>query len=182
MIIAFSYGVWCYSTNIEVYAPSILFSLLVLLRLSRKELSHNDILAISGLHILAILFHQVNVLLTPVIILYIIRGRDVKWRAIILYLIPTAFIVLASYIFAAWFYADERSFNGITKWTLFYATELDYWHPFSFDTFPYVVTGLGHAFIGAHFVFRISSLSNKLTGGMSEHSLSDELYLSLFFE
>lgn len=212
IIIAFSYGVWCYSTNIEVYAPSILFSLLVLLRLSRKELSRLDLIIISGLHITAILFHQVNVLLTPVIVLYILKSyRDLnlklsseihsqgmdelknkrfsdretnqsiqtsKWAAVALYLIPTTLVVLASYIMAAWFYADEKTLSGITRWTLFYATELDYWHPFSYNTFPYVVTGLAHAFIGAHFVFRIPALTDKLTGGMSEHSLSDELYLS----
>jgi hypothetical protein len=178
VIIAFSYGVWCYSTNIEVYAPSILFSLLVLLRLSRKEIANFDLWVISGLHILATLFHQVNVLLTPIIVLYILKSHDAKWRAAALYLIPTTFFVLASYILAAWFYADERSLSGIFKWTLFYATELDYWHPFSLNTLPYVATGLAHAFIGAHYVFRLPFLADKLTGGMSEHSLSDELYLS----
>ncbi len=178
VIIAFSYGIWCYSTNIEVYAPSILFSLLVLLRLSRKEIANYDLWVISGLHILAILFHQVNVLLTPVIVLYLVKLNESKWRGVAYYLIPTTFIVLASYMLAAWFYADERSLSGITKWTLFYATELDYWHPFSYNTIPYVATGLAHAFIGAHYVFRIPSLSEKLTGGMSEHSLSDELFLS----
>lgn len=178
VIVAFSYGVWSYSTNIEVYAPSILFSLLVLLRLSKKEITNYDLLVISGLHILAILFHQVNVLLTPVIVFYIFKLHDSKWRAVALYLIPAILIVLTSYIIAAWFYADEKSLNGIMRWTLFYATELDYWHPFSYNTLPYVLTGLGHAFIGAHFVFRIPSLADKLTGGLSEHSLSDELFLS----
>lgn len=178
VIIAFSYGVWSYSTNIEVYAPSILFSLLILLRLSRKEITNYDLLVISALHILAILFHQVNVLLTPVVLLYVLKIQAPKWRSVSLYLVPTTFIVLVSYIIAAWFYADERSLNGITRWMLFYATELDYWHPFGYDTIPYVVTGLAHAFIGAHYIFKIPSLSDKLTGGMSEHSLSDELYLS----
>ncbi|MGZ5253369.1 MAG: hypothetical protein ACXWV4_03340 [Flavitalea sp.] len=185
VIIAFSYGVWCYSTNIEVYAPSILFSLLVLLRLSRKELTRPDLYVIAGLHILAILFHQVNVLLTPVIIVYVLRSFNASQsngisgkKAVVLYLVPTTLIVLATYILTASFYADEKSLSGIIKWTLFYATELDYWHPFSYDTLPYVITGLAHAFIGAHFVFRIPFLSDKLTAGMSEHSLSDELYLS----
>ncbi len=176
-IIAFSYGMWAYSTNVEVYAPSILFCMLVLLRITRKDLKLIDCWYIALLHITAILFHQVNVLLTPVICyaLYT-RFENHKITRTLQYLFATSIPVILIYVSIAW-YVGERNPASMIRWTLFYATELDYWKEFSFQSILYVATGLAHAFVGAHFVFRLPFIAPGLQNGLSSHSLQDEFFL-----
>jgi hypothetical protein len=176
-IIAFSYGVWAYSTNVEVYSPSILFCMLLLLRITRKELKPLDCWYIALLHIAAILFHQVNVLLTPVVVFAIYNSFETgKLKRSLQFLFATAIPVIVIYASIAW-YIGKHDLPSVIRWILFYATELDYWKELSLQSIFYVATGLGHAFIGAHFIFRMPSLTGKFQESLSSHSLQDELFL-----
>jgi|ADGO01.1.fsa_nt_gi hypothetical protein len=61
-VIAFSYGMWFYSVNIEVYAPPMFFLLAALYILSDPAFGQRDVWKVALLHSAAILFHQVHIL------------------------------------------------------------------------------------------------------------------------
>ena len=65
---AFSFGIWFYSANIEVYMPSLFFMLLILYKLTSDTFNNKTLYIVILLHVLAILFHQVNIIFTPVIL------------------------------------------------------------------------------------------------------------------
>src|SRR5206468_3629262 len=72
---AFSFGMWFYSTNIEVYMPPLFFLTLSLYYLSKPVVTKKDFYAVIVFHVLAILFHQANILFTPIIVWRIWRER-----------------------------------------------------------------------------------------------------------
>lgn len=178
-VIAFSYGVWCYSTNVEVYAPSIFFSLLILYILSGENLEKKSVFRISFLHIIAILFHQVNVLLYPVILLVLFSRLDKKdfLRRGLQYTLITGLLTLGIYIAAGVLFAGKMNPSTLWTWMTYYATEQDYWHPPGVSSLLYAATGFGHAFIGGHFVFRMPVTERMLSEGLSNHGLTDESFL-----
>jgi hypothetical protein len=61
-VIAFSYGLWSYSTNIEVYAPPTFFSLLVLYTITSPVVNNSKLLQAALYMAFAILLHQVHVI------------------------------------------------------------------------------------------------------------------------
>ena len=178
-VIAFSYGVWCYSTNVEVYAPSIFFSLLILYILSGENLRKNSVYRISVLHIIAILFHQVNVLLYPVILLVLFSRLDRKdfFRQGLQYTLITGLLTLGMYIIAGVLFAGKENSSTLWTWMTYYATEQDYWHPPGISSLLYAMTGFGHAFIGGHFIFRMPVTGRMISEGLSSHGLTDEAFL-----
>src|SRR5215213_1011744 len=71
----FSYGIWFYSVNVEVYMPALFFTLLALYILGKKEWTSRQVWLTALVHSLAILFHQMNILLVPVILYKIYSQR-----------------------------------------------------------------------------------------------------------
>ena len=74
--IAFSFGTWFYSVNIEVYAPPVFFMLCALYVITNKDFHRRQVVSVAVLQSLAILFHQLNVLFVLVVIYWIITRRD----------------------------------------------------------------------------------------------------------
>jgi hypothetical protein len=62
-------------------------------------------------------------------------------------------------------------------WIRGYTLKSGYWFPLAFSTFFHVMVGLGHAFFGAHYIFRISFLEAAMKRIFYYHSLDDEAYL-----
>jgi uncharacterized integral membrane protein len=100
-VIAFSYGAWFYSVNVEVYTPPLFFLLTSLYVITRKAPRKNDIWLIALLHSLAILFHQVNVLFGFVILqwIYVNRKNFPIGTSFLKYFITGFVIVGAVYFF-----------------------------------------------------------------------------------
>lgn len=178
-VIAFTYGMWFYSVNIEVYAPPMFFLLAALYKLSDQNFSQRDVWKVALLQSAAILFHQVHILFS-VTILYILwkyRKKISITKAVAQYAAIGIVLVGGAYFIIGWMVEGQNSFAKWMQWLQGYAGGNDYWQSLNAKTPLYVATGLSHAFIGGHFIFRLPGMSDYLAKAASGHSLSDELYL-----
>lgn len=178
-VIAFSFGPWFYSTNIEVYAPPIFFLVMALYIISKPQLQKNEVLKIVLLQILAILFHQVHVLFTPVILVSLWQQRKTLplIPALLKYAIAGVVIVGGAYFIVGWVILEENSVTKWMNWLEGYAQQEAHWKPLNSKTPFLVATGYSHAFIGGHFVFKLPPVEQYLNTHLSTHSLGDEMYL-----
>lgn len=178
-VIAFSYGMWFYSVNIEVYAPPMFFLLAALYKLSDRGFAQRDVWKVALLQSAAILFHQVHILFT-ITILYILWQQRKKinlTKSVLQYAAIGIVLVGGAYFIVGWMIEGQNSFARLFIWLQGYAGGNDYWQSPGIKTPVYVATGLSHAFIGGHFVFRLPGIDSYLAKAAGEHSLSDELYL-----
>lgn len=179
-VIAFSYGMWFYSVNIEVYATPMLFLLACLYVLTKPDLTRKDILIAAVLHSLAIMFHQLHALFTPVLLYVIWRQRaTIKFiPAALQYALTGIVLVGGAYFIMGWMVAGRNSFETWFEWMRGYTGKTLYWQPLGLKTPGRVITGFSHAFVGGHFVFRIPGLSDYMEKSFAAHSLHDELFLA----
>jgi len=179
-IIAFSYGVWFYSVNIEVYMPPLFFIVCCLYFITKKEMDISDVRKIALLHCLAILFHQVNILFAVVVIWAIIINRkNVKvFSALAQYCLIGIIVAGGMYFLAGWFFEGHSSVAQWMRWVEGYTVGHGYWQPLSINTPVRVFTGFSHAFIGGHFVFQIPAVEHALQHSFRDHGLTDEIFLA----
>lgn len=176
---AFSFGIWFYSTNIEVYMPSLFFLLLILYKITTREFSKTTLYVVVFLHILAILFHQVNFIFTPVILwkLWQSRKEIPVTRSVGIYGLIGGGFVLSAYFLAGWVLLKHNSTNDFISWIRGYSSQPAYWFPLSPQTAVNAAVGFGHALIGAHFVFKVSFIEDYINSKFFYHSLDDETFL-----
>lgn len=178
--VAFSYGFWFYSANIEVYAPPIFFILCALFIMSKPELSRTDWFKVIALHILAILFHQINILFAAVILFRFWTDRKKlslpRWLAI--YVGSGMLFVGGAYFVVGWIVEKQNTMTAWVAWLKGYAGASTYWHKLDSNTPIDVGYGFAHAFIGGHYVFQLPSVKQMLKNTLPNHSLSDELFLA----
>ncbi|MBN3039762.1 MAG: DUF2723 domain-containing protein, partial [Candidatus Omnitrophica bacterium] len=87
MSLLFSLGFWRLSTQIETYIPSLAFLSLMMLTISSKDrmLNTNQLLMIAFLQVLAVLYHQMNILFfIPLIIYFFTFQRNKTKKALII--------------------------------------------------------------------------------------------------
>jgi hypothetical protein len=178
-VIAFTYGFWFYSSNIEVYAPPMFFLLAALYKLSDRNFSQRDVWKVALLQCAAILFHQIHILfsITLLYALWKYRHKIKLVPALLQYAVMGIVLVGGAYFIVGWIIEGENSMDKWIGWLQGYAKGDAYWQPMSAKTPMYVATGLSHAFIGGHYIFRLPGINTYLESAASEHSLSDELYL-----
>lgn len=178
-VIAFSYGMWFYSVNIEVYAPAMFFLLAALYKLSDPNFSQRDVVEVVLLHCAGILFHQIHILftITVLIIIWQHRKKINLTRALLQYVAIGIVLVGGAYFIVGWMVEGQNTVARFVYWLQGYAAGDSYWRGLHNNTPVHVATGLSHAFLGGHFVFRLPGAVdyiNKATGG---RSLTDEQYL-----
>jgi hypothetical protein len=180
LLIAFSFGMWFYSVNVEVYMPPLFMILCCLYVMTRQQAKNADVVAVAIFHSIAILFHQVNVLFLPVAI-YWIYARKVNLnltRSFVTYLLLLVLISGGVYFLVGWFVEGHRSFGNLIRWTLGYTAGNNYWQVLTSKTPLAVLTGFARTFIGGHFIFQHSFLENFAQNAFRSHTLKDEFFLS----
>ena len=179
-VIVFSYGMWFYSVNIEVYAAPMLLLLACLYILTKPTVTKKDLWLAALLHSFAILYGQFHILFTPVLLYVIWRQRaTIKFiPALIQYALIGIILVGGTYFLLGWFAAGQNSIASWSQWFRGYTTSDTYWQPLSVKTPLRVFTGFSHAFVGGHFIFRIPGLSRFMENTLASHSLEDELFLA----
>ncbi|MBC7850587.1 MAG: hypothetical protein H7Y31_12675 [Chitinophagaceae bacterium] len=179
-VVAFSYGFWFYSVNIEVYAPPLFFVLLSLYILTKKQLSAADWWKVILLHCLAIVFHQVNALFLPVILFKMWEQRRFisvpKWFA--RYAATGLLFVGGAYFIVGWIVEKQNTLPKWIDWMRGYAGGSVFWYPLSKKTPVDITYGFSHAFLGGHYVFQVPPVKKIIDASLSTHSLSDELYIA----
>jgi hypothetical protein len=177
---AFSYGMWFYSVNVEVYAIPLFFILWSLYVLTRKPFTNRDLLLAIFLHCAAILFHQVNILFA-VVILFIIwkhRASIPPVKAIAIYACTGILVVGGLYFLIGWVYEGNNNFAAWSQWVKGYSTEEDFWQPLSLKTPLHAGVGYSHAIVGGHYVFQLPVLKHYIETSLPFHALYDEMFLS----
>lgn len=176
---AFSFGFWFYSTNIEVYVVPLFFLLLCVLFLSKERLSKRDLHFVIAFHVLAILFHQVNILFTPIIIWKIWQQRKVMpfTPMLLRYALLGGGIVILAYVSIGIFVLKHQTLDDFFRWIQGYTKHTYYWTKPGLRTLGRAAVGLTHAFVGAHFLFKVNFIENYLKSALPKHNLGDELFL-----
>lgn len=179
-IIAFSYGFWFYSVNIETYTPPIFFILTALYILSGDRFSSKDIWKLALAHCMAILFHQASILFAPTILFTLFWNRKhiALSGALMQYLLIGVGLVGGLYFFIGWFIAGHDSWAEWGRWVQGYTVGHGFWQPLSLKTPFYALAGFSRAFIGGHFLFQIPFLKDIFDRSFASHGLNDELFLT----
>jgi hypothetical protein len=178
-VIAFSYGIWFYSINIEVYAPPMFLLLVALYLLTKNDFTKSDVWKVALLHSLAVLFHQINILFTVVVLYKLWQQRKLinGWSALLQYVGIGAVLVGGAYFIIGWMVEGQNSMAKWIGWMQGYAHSETYWRSLSIKTPLNVATGFSHAMIGGHYIFRVPVIGGYINAIASEHSLTDEIYL-----
>ncbi|HUX84415.1 MAG TPA: hypothetical protein VMV20_04230 [Chitinophagaceae bacterium] len=177
---ALSFGFWFYATNIEVYMPPLFLLLVILYILSKTKITSGDFLAVAVLHGLAILYHQSNIVLVPVVLIRIWQSRSgIRLIPVIArYAAIGILMVGGGYLGISWFVLGYRSFPAFYGWFAGMASMTYYWNPIALSTLKDAFVGFSHSFIGGHFFFNVPHLSPILHRMLAKHSLDDEMYIS----
>lgn len=175
----FSFGVWFYSTNIEVYMPAILFLLSSLYVLTRPDFTKKNLYISILLQILAILFHQFSILFTPTIIYFIYDNKfNLNWKKEFLkYAVYGSLSVTAVYLLIGILIEGHSNSNNFINWILGYTKSELYWFPLNFQTLLKAFSGFAHSIIGGHFIFKIKLIQSKFSDFFFYHNLRDEIFL-----
>ncbi len=180
LVPAFSFGFWFYATNIEVYMPPLFLILVILYLLSRPKISSGTFLAVAVLHGLAILYHQSNIVLIPVVLIRIWQSRaNIRLIPVLVrYAGIGTLMVAGGYLGVSWFVLGYRTFPEFYSWFAGMASQTYYWNPVGLSTLKDAFVGFSHSFIGGHFIFNVPLISPILHRMLSNHSLDDEMYIS----
>lgn len=178
-VVAFSFGMWFYCSNIEVYMPPLFFLLCGLYLCCKDQFGIRDAVMLTLVHCLAVLYHQSNVLFTPIVLwkFWDARKKIPFLRTIVAYGISSFILVAGIYFLIGWYGDAHNSPKEFYTWLRGYTLEPDYWFPLNFKTLLKALVGWGHAFFGGHFIFRVGFLQNFMTRLFYYHSLDDEAYL-----
>jgi len=178
--VVFSFGLWFYSVNVEVYAPPLFFVLTSLFIMSRRNTTSSDVLVVALLQSMAVLFHQMNVLFTPVVIWWMFAKRhQIPFFATAARYIAVCLVVAGGvYLYVGWVVEHNNSIARFTAWVLGYTVGHDYWQPFDSGTPVRALTGFARAFVGGHFVFQVPPVQRMLPDAISSHRLQDEIFLA----
>ncbi|PWT97814.1 MAG: hypothetical protein C5B52_13290 [Bacteroidetes bacterium] len=175
-MICFSFGFWYYSTNIEVYMPPLFFTLLTLNEVAKKNFNLKKAILF---HAMAILFHQVNVLMAPIILWRIWKERNNSSaiKSLLAYAIIGGGSVLIIYIILGSISIGQFNIPEWIKWAEGYTRSSKYWFPAKLSTLFNAFVGFSHALIGGQFVFQVPFIRDFLENKFFYHNLTDETYL-----
>ncbi len=178
-VVGFSYGIWFYSANVEVYMPSLFFTTLSLYILSKKEWSSREVWRISLASSLAIVFHQMNILLIPVVLYKIFTQRKniYVFKSIFWYGLTGLVLVGGLYFLGGWVMEGNNNVTDWISWMRGYTETNEYWRPLSWQT-P-LLAGLGflRTIVGGQFLFNIGAIEPSMENLLKMHALQDEEFL-----
>jgi hypothetical protein len=178
-VTAFSYGIWFYSVNVEVYMPALFFTIWSLYIMGKKEWSSRQVWAIGLVHSLAILFHQMNILLAPVVLYKIISQRRniYVFKSFFWYGLTGLVLVGGFYFLGGWVIEGNKDIGAWTTWIRGYTETNEYWQPFSVKTPVLASMGFLRTIVGGQFIFQLGATQESIGNFLKVHALQDEAFL-----
>jgi hypothetical protein len=142
-------------------------------------LNSRDVILITIVHCLAVLFHQSNVLLAPVVIwkLWDSRKTIPFFRSLVRYGVTSFIVVAGIYFIVGWVVDGHNNPKDFDLWIRGYTVGPSYWFSLSFGTLFKAFLGFIHAIFGGHFIFRVKFLETLIDRIFFYHRLDDEAYL-----
>lgn len=185
LLAAFSYGFWFYSCCVEVYIIPLFFLLLSLWIVSVPAVTPRRALAVGLTHGIAILFHQVHVLFTPVVLVGLVLSRPARgagrlgssWRQLLLYATSGALTVLVPYALVLLLLVRADSATAALRWMTSYAhiPGVSFWNPLAVATALKAALGFSRALVGGQFLFAVPAVRDRVQ--LSGKTLTDEAFL-----
>lgn len=178
-VVGFSYGIWFYSVNVEVYMPSLFFTTRVLYLVTEKEWSSRQVWRIGLVHSLAILFHQMNILLIPIVLYKIITQKKniYVFKSIFWYGLTGLALVGGVYFIGGWVAEGNNNITDWVAWMRGYTGTNEYWRPLSWKSPLLAGMGFLRTIIGGQFVFKIGDIHESMDAFLKMHALEDEAFL-----
>lgn len=178
---ASSFGLWFYSSTIEVYIIPLFFLLGSLYLITIPSISRGHVRMAGLAHAAAVLFHQAHVLFGAAILWNVFARRELTFRNRLTlvreYLFVAVPIVAIPYLVIPPIYHHTRTVGDYLYWLTSYAHTSSFWTPLTITLPAKMLVGLGRAFIGGHFMFALGSVTPVIKGMLSSKSLNDELFL-----
>jgi hypothetical protein len=180
---AFSFGVWFYSSTIEVYIIPLFFLLLCFYLLTSSQYNITNIILIGITHGLALLFHQLNILFFPVVVFALARKNNnaiiAPIKRFFIYFSVIVPIVIIPYLLVMIIHYKIQSLSGMWYWLTYYGHLPGYWQTPGISVIFKAVVGFGHSLMGGHFILAIHPLANVLSKILGGKRLMDETFLVL---
>ena len=178
---AFSFGFWFYSVTVEVYIIPLFFLFLCIYLISANGINVRRLAAVGFTHGVAVLFHQVHILFTPVILLVVFlryRREPLRFlRSTISYGVTLASTAVIPYLIVMFGLYRFSSLTQAWSWLTLYAQRDEFWYPVAWSTLFKVGVGFGRALIGFHFGFAILEVRKLIQRAFPNQLLMDENFL-----
>lgn len=173
-LIAFSYGVWYYSTCVEVYIIPLFFAVLsYYFYLKNPE----EILKVSISASLATLFHQTYIFLLFVYLINLIYNR-VKLISITKFALQYALFVGVPYILVLFLDYKARSLAEAYYHLTYYAQELpEFWSRIGISMILNDIVGFTRVIFSIHLLLSFSFVQNLIFKYFASHSFKEEIFL-----
>ena len=148
--------------------------------MTKKETRESDVWKVAIMQSFAIMFHQVNILFTVIVIFWLFsnRGRLTFVNSLMKYAVLGLILTGGLYIVCGVLYEHKNTVPAFTEWILGYTKGHSYWQPLSMKTPVNVIAGFSRAFIGGHFIFQHPQVSKLLASTFASHGLRDEVFLA----
>lgn len=181
-ILAFSYGYWWYSVEVEVYMLSVAFLICSLLIAHRAALrpKAGSFAALGATTGLAVLAHVTNVLfgaVAMVAVLYAARALPPRRLAncAAAYAGVVAGVVLPAYVLAIRVIGFSSP-DEVLEWQTDYAQN-DAWGGWGISALPKAVIGAGRSLTGGHFALSLDPARDLAYRVLPTQSLREEVFL-----
>ncbi|MEJ5244288.1 MAG: hypothetical protein WHV28_01100 [Bacteroidota bacterium] len=173
-LVAFSYGIWYYSTCVEVYIIPLFFAVLSLYYFLKNP---DDYFKISLFAALATLFHQTYVFLLFVYLISFLFSRK-KTSIILKFGIYFLLLVGIPYVLVLIFDYKVKSISEAYYELTFYAHKLPYfWSKLGFSIILNDLIGFARVITSIHLILGLDFVQNIISNYFSSNSFKEEYYL-----
>lgn len=177
---ALSYGFWCYSVSVEVYALSLAALLAAFLALTAPRLDRR-VLVVLGLACgVATIAHQSNALFGLVVVLELARRRGGvrhAWRQIAVVGVTAVAVAASAYAAVIALVVKPQSADAARDWFTRYAQEGSYWD-FGPGAPVKAGFGFGRALLGGQYALGLDGVADQATSTFPGKSLADDIFLT----
>ncbi|HOM05181.1 MAG TPA: hypothetical protein PLU67_06785 [Candidatus Kapabacteria bacterium] len=174
LLVAFSYGIWYYSTCVEVYIIPLFFAALSLYFFLKNP---DDYLKIALFSALATLFHQTYVFLLLVYLISFLYSKT-KFSTILKFGTLFLLLVAISYVLVLIFDYKAKSISDAYYHLTFYAQKLPFfWSKPGVSIIFNDLVGFSRVIFSIHLLLGLDFVQNVIYNYFPSHSFKEEFYL-----
>ena len=180
-LVGFSFGYWFYSGSIKTNIIPVFLTICVLTVLLKHQLSKRDIIVLSILNGLAIVFHEAFILtaFSTLLILAITKKKLPSGRMYSLGLYATilSIFVVSAFGIVVVLHENIRSFSEGILWMTGGSPKSVVWNSLGISTLQKDSVGFLHSIFGIYFCFKFLFFQNLLSLVPGRHDVASALYL-----
>ncbi len=184
-ILGFSFGLWRFSVEVEVYAPAIflIFASLYLLlsALANGTLRARSFIACGIVSGFAVSFYLPSIVPLFVCTPLLFSGNRTKVAAFVIYSLCGASVVLVAYV-CAYFLLTDVPFSLSSFYALYSQEGKFSQEPFGIRTIAKALLAISHTLLSSHWVFGIDRLTNVFAAFSPNTEIESRIYAAARFK